>query len=157
MQVIVSIFQFMSLHRFETLIQDLYSNQESCTPERAIFVCGVLYYSFVGCKALAPANEREWAMECKKYAQLCRDNLGILLAGLDLLMPATLENIGALMVGVSHMLILYRCFLLTCCQGILCRGSGETFVVLDIDVNCRRSVPYFRLSQRVHDGKGYRR
>jgi hypothetical protein len=39
--------------------------------------------------------------ECQDYIEMCRDNLEVALANLNILMPATQESINALAVGVS--------------------------------------------------------
>jgi hypothetical protein len=39
--------------------------------------------------------------ECQDYIEMCRENLEVALANLNILMPATQESINSLAVGVS--------------------------------------------------------
>lgn len=136
MQDLTAIFSFMSIAKFTELVQELYEDRDSCTAGRAMFVNGVLYYLFQGCKSLEADKNSEFARKCKEYSVLTRNNLEVFICGLELLMPATLENVGALLMGVRNQFLRSDLVLFAhSSSGSLCSRRLETFLVLDTNLN----------------------
>lgn len=92
-------FPFLEKERLTTLCEEVFEEHGDCSPPKLVKFYGALCWLFHEYSALQTNHRRADFFE--KYATLCRQNLGIALSSLTLLMPATLENIQALLLGVS--------------------------------------------------------
>lgn len=90
---------FIDIERFTDQCRRVYFNTDEITDARFILVISGLAYMFLEA-GLGAKNPEEKAQYDTYYA-MCQKNLETVLSQLNLLMPATLENIEALITAVS--------------------------------------------------------
>lgn len=92
------VFPFSGLDQFLDILKSVYFNTDGYPTTTAILVYGGLYYVFTEACMLDKREGKEplWS----EYLLLCRDNLEICLDNVELLVPATDENVYALCLGV---------------------------------------------------------
>ena len=87
------------LPRVAELCKSVFFCLESYPTSTAVLVHGNLYYLFQDF-SLISTNAEEKAL-FRQHATLCKKNLEISLANFELLLPATPDNVEALLLGVS--------------------------------------------------------
>lgn len=91
---------FLTVDEVIEFCQKIYFATEKFNLATFIIVNGVLHYLFNE-KALVQQDANVKA-EYIKYGTICKENLEMALANLNLFMPARMENIQALLLGVSR-------------------------------------------------------
>lgn len=91
---------FLIIENFIDYCQRAYFATNEITLEIFIIVNAGLFYLFQESAILGecPADDAEF----RSYRKLCQDNLETALSSLNLLVPVGIENIEALLLGVSH-------------------------------------------------------
>ena len=107
---------FTAIDDFTDHCKRVYFATEDFSVAIFIIVNAGLYYLF---QERSEVEEGVTALESEGFAEMCRDNLETGLANLNLFMPARKENIEALLLGVSLLLPLRYCVILTFHQGFL--------------------------------------
>jgi hypothetical protein len=111
-----------------------------------------VFYEYGGMEKDASVREQH-----EHYIEMCRDNLETALANLNILMPATLESIMALTIGVSTpspvcLLDIPRRDSLLTNKGYACTRDFQTIGWLDASIDSHESVPNTRISSRYING-----
>lgn len=94
---------FIDVEHFTDQCRRVYFNTEDITDATFILVNSGLAYVFFEVKLSAKTPEEK--AEADRYFNMCQKNLDTVLSHLNLLMPATLENIEALLMAVSLLLL----------------------------------------------------
>lgn len=106
-------FPFLDKKNFVDLCKEVFKCNGDCSQARLLIFYGGLYYLFYEYSTMQIHHPMVNSFD--QYATLCRHNLEVVLSSLNLLMSATLENVQALLLGVSIcMPVLYHsltCFL----------------------------------------------
>lgn len=119
------IFPFLKMHDLKNIFNEAYHNQDEMSPGRRIIVYGTLYNLFIEFASyplLGPKVE-----SYKGYATLCRIQMETALSQLDLFLPASYENILALLLAASYAIELCKpsfCWTLTSTAAGLCQTLG---------------------------------
>jgi hypothetical protein len=95
-------FPFLDKQQFIDMCDDVFRQDGNCSQTRLLIFYGGLYWLFYEYSTMQRNHPMVTSFE--QYAVLCRHNLEVMLSGLNLLMPATLENIQALLLAVSIVL-----------------------------------------------------
>ncbi|KAI1379263.1 fungal-specific transcription factor domain-containing protein [Hypoxylon crocopeplum] len=116
---------FIDVERFTDQCRRLYFSIDDVTDGTFILVNTGLAYLFF--EALLGAKSPDEKARYDAYYSMCQKNLDIVLAQLNLLMPATLENIEALLMAASFSIDVSRpslAWLLTSRAAHMCRTLG---------------------------------
>lgn len=126
-------FPFLDKSDFIRLCEDVFTSDGACSQARLVQFYGGLYWLFYEYSTMQTNHTRVASFD--QYATLCRQNLEIVLSSLVLLMPATLENTQALLLGVS--IECHHLFLVTdiCSPECVRCGGIETHTVLELEFN----------------------
>lgn len=92
-------FHFLDKKQFIDLCEEVLVQNGDCTQARLLIFYGALFYLFYEYSTMQ--TQHPMVNSFDQYATLCRQNLEVVLSSLNLLMPATLENIQALLLAVS--------------------------------------------------------
>ncbi|KAF2279258.1 uncharacterized protein EI97DRAFT_455527 [Westerdykella ornata] len=119
------VFPFLKLHDAKTMFQETLNAPEDFPAGRRLLIFGLLYhmYSEFATYPLPGQNARELS----RYGQLCRKQMDTAMSQLDLWLPATFENILALMLAASYAVELCKpslCWLLTSTAATLSQRLG---------------------------------
>jgi len=95
-------FPFLEKTQFVDLCEDVFHQDGDCSQARLLIFYGALFWLFYEYSTMQTMHAMVNSFD--RYASLCRHNLEVVLSSLNLLMPATLENIQALLLGVSTLL-----------------------------------------------------
>ncbi|TGZ81937.1 hypothetical protein EX30DRAFT_318588, partial [Ascodesmis nigricans] len=93
-------FPFLRFETFSRYCQDVMLGTEDYPLSIATIVHGSLYYLFW--EASQIVEDRSLVEEYQQCSSLCKDNFELCLSSFDLLMPATFENIVALIIGATY-------------------------------------------------------
>ncbi|KAF2014110.1 hypothetical protein BU24DRAFT_481483 [Aaosphaeria arxii CBS 175.79] len=94
------IFPFLNLQNVKTMMREVYDTPEECSPCRRIFCYGVLYNLFTEFVYYdIPQSEME---DYPEYTRRSRVQMEMGMSQLDLLIPASYENIQALLMAASY-------------------------------------------------------
>lgn len=97
---------FMAIENFTDHCRRVYFATEDFSAATFIIVNAGLFYLFQ--ERVMEADNEPVASEYQRYCSMCRDNLETALANLSLLLPAKVENIEALLLGVRPKLLTAR-------------------------------------------------
>lgn len=92
-------FPFLDKTRFVETCEEVFCENGDCSQSKLLIFYGGLFWLFFEFSTMQTNHHRVESFE--QFASLCRQNLEIVLGSMTLLMPATLENIQALLLGVS--------------------------------------------------------
>ncbi|KAI1137536.1 fungal-specific transcription factor domain-containing protein [Hypoxylon sp. FL0543] len=116
---------FIDIERFTDQCRRVYFNTEDITDARFILVISGLAYMFL--EAGLGAKDPQEKARYDTYYAMCQKNLETVLSQLNLLMPATLENIEALLMAASFSIDISRpslAWLLNSHASHMCRTLG---------------------------------
>ncbi|KAI1101885.1 fungal-specific transcription factor domain-containing protein [Jackrogersella minutella] len=119
------LYSFIDVERFTDQCRRVYFNTDDITDATFILVNSGLAYVFF--EAGLGANAGEEKSQYDTYYAMCQKNLEVALAQLHLLMPATLENIEALLMAASFSIDISRpslAWLLASRAAHMCRTLG---------------------------------
>ncbi|BDD58791.1 hypothetical protein MAP00_004041 [Monascus purpureus] len=120
-----SYYSFMTLDEFTEKCREVYFCTEDYSPATFIMVnCG-LCNLFLELSFMVRSSQTKEAYQ--KYLQICKYNVESALAGLNLLLPATKDNIQALTLGAMHAIEISRpsfAWTLTSTAAQLCQALG---------------------------------
>ncbi|TLD18287.1 fungal-specific transcription factor domain protein [Venturia nashicola] len=118
-------FPVLEKKRFVQLCEEVLSEHGDCCQSKLLIFHGALFWLFNEFSTIQ-TNHRH-VESFGQYATLCRENLEIVLSSLTLLMPATLENTQALVLGCSFGIELSKptlCWLLNSTAVSFCMSLG---------------------------------
>lgn len=92
-------FPFLDKKEFINLCEEVFRQNGDCSQAKILIFYGALFWLFYEYSTMQTYHTMVNSFD--HYATLCRQNLEVVLSSLNLLMPATLENIQALLLGVS--------------------------------------------------------
>lgn len=90
---------WMSLPRLTEFCKAVFFSVDEYPPSTAIIVFGNLFWLFEEFSWRAPDQQEK--NEYRQCADLCRTNFEACVSSLDIFLPATPENVEALLMGVS--------------------------------------------------------
>lgn len=117
------------------IFYDAYHNPGTCTAARRVLTYGILDNIFDEFLAFPPAGMD--VSEYASYASICKRQSEVALSQLDLFMPASYENIMALVLGSAQAIEMCKpslCWVLISCAAGLCISLG-----------------YHRINTMIHD------
>jgi hypothetical protein len=91
------IFPFLKMKNLHTIIEDAYRNPGHCGPLRRMLTFGVLHIIFEEYTTFPPPGMN--SEDNRTYVVQCKFQIEVAMSQLDIFMPATYENIMALMLG----------------------------------------------------------
>ena len=118
-------FPFLKMHNMKQIFRDTFDAPEEASICRRIVVYGVLYNlftEFAWYPLLGPRIEKY-----KAYSLQCRTQMEIAMSSLDLFLPASYENILALVLSASYAIELCKpslCWIMTSTAASLCQSLG---------------------------------
>lgn len=92
------VFPFLKMQNLKELFQEAYASPEETSTGRRILVYGVLYNLFTEFACFPLLGQR--AEHFKAYSIQCRTQMETAMSQLDLFLPASYENILALLLAV---------------------------------------------------------
>ena len=98
------VFPFLKMHNLKDIFKDTFGTPEVCSAGRRSLVYGVLYQLFTEFAAY-PVDGRK-QVNYKHASSLCKRQMEVAMSQLDLFLPATYENILALILSVSLIIVL---------------------------------------------------
>lgn len=119
---------FTDIDNFTDRCRQLYFCTEESDFSESLFIivnCGLMYLFFEG--SIAEPKDSPQKEMLERCCKICQNNVEAALAHLPLLMPATLENVEALLMGASFSIDLSRpslSWLLTSRAAHMCRTLG---------------------------------
>lgn len=119
------IFPFLKMKNLREIIEDSYHNAGTCAAPRRVLAWGMMENLFVEFKAFPLAgmdtsNYGLWSTQCKRH-------LEVAMSQLDIFMPATYENIMALLLGAAQSIEMCKpslCWILVSTAAGLCQHLG---------------------------------
>ena len=119
------IFPFLRMGNLNEIFEDVYQRPGTCGAARRILAFGIMENLFTEFKGF-PAAEMD-VSNFSAYSLLCKQHLEVALSQLDLFMPATYENIMALVLGTAQAIELCKpslCWVLVSSAASLCQNLG---------------------------------
>lgn len=94
------IFPFLKVQNVKQIFREAYNAPEECSTGRRILVYGILYNLFTefGCYPLLGQKIESY----RQYAHVCKTHMEIAMSQLDLFLPASYENILALLLAAAY-------------------------------------------------------
>lgn len=132
------VFPFLKMPNLREIFYDAYHNPGTCTAARRVLTYGILENIFDEFLAFPPVG-----MDISGYASyttICKRQTEVALSQLDLFMPASYENIMALVLGSAQAIEMCKpslCWVLISCAAGLCISLG-----------------YHRINTMIHDTPG---
>jgi hypothetical protein len=118
-------FPFLKMHNMKQIFKETFDAPQEATICRRILVYGVLYNlftEFAWYPLLGPRIDKY-----KAYSLQCRTQMEIAMSQLDLFLPASYENILALVLSASYAVELCKpslCWIMTSTAASLCQSLG---------------------------------
>jgi hypothetical protein len=119
------VFPFLKMPNLKEIFDDAYHNPGTCSAGRRVLTYGILENIFEELQAYPPAGMD--TSEYATYTTICRRQSEVALSQLDLFMPASYENIMALVLGAAHATEMCKpslCWILISCAASLCTSLG---------------------------------
>ncbi|KAF1850792.1 uncharacterized protein K460DRAFT_361562 [Cucurbitaria berberidis CBS 394.84] len=119
------VFPFLKMENLETIIEDAYHNPSSCGPARRVLAYGVMASLFTEFRSYPMVNMD--VTNFGAYAIMCRKHIEVAMSELDLFMPASYENIMALLIGSAEAIEICKpslCWAMISCAAGLCQSLG---------------------------------
>ncbi|RDI77480.1 hypothetical protein Vi05172_g12470 [Venturia inaequalis] len=119
------LFPFLEKKRLIQLCDEVFEEHGDCSQSKLLIFYGALFWLFHEYSTMQTGPYRVESFE--QYATLCHQNLQIVLSSLTLLMPATLENIQALLLGCTFGIQVSKptlCWLLNSTAASFCMSLG---------------------------------
>ncbi|KAL6162091.1 hypothetical protein ACJQWK_11854 [Exserohilum turcicum] len=129
------VFPFLRMPNLRDIFYDAYHNPDTCGTPRRMLTYGILENIYTEFLAFRPPDMD--VSEYATYAAMCKRQSEVALSQLDLFMPASYENIMALVLGAAqatHMCKPSLCWVLTSCAAGMCINLG-----------------YHRINTMIHD------
>lgn len=129
------VFPFLKMPNLREIFYDAYHNPDTCTAARRVLTYGILNTIFDEFLAFPPAGVD--TSEYARYGAICRRQSEVALSQLDLFIPASYENIMALVLGSAQAIGMCKpslCWVLISCAAGLCIALG-----------------YHRINTLIHD------
>jgi hypothetical protein len=95
------VFPFLKMHNLTDIFKDTFGIPEACSSGRRCLVYGVLYQLFTEFSSYPIDGAK--LEKYKHSGQLCKMQMEVAMSQLDLFLPATYENILALVLAVSQL------------------------------------------------------
>ncbi|EMD85979.1 hypothetical protein COCC4DRAFT_146409 [Bipolaris maydis ATCC 48331] len=119
------IFPFLKMPNLREIFDDVYHNPGTCSATRRVLTYGILQNIFYEFQAfpLAGMDISQYAT----YAAICKRQTEVALSQLDLFIPASYENIMALVLGAAQAIEMCKpslCYILVSCAAGLCTSLG---------------------------------
>jgi hypothetical protein len=119
------IFPFLKLHSLRQTTRETFEAPEEASPSRRLLVFGVLHSLFTEFAFYPqPVQKME---DYKRYSLQCKTHMETAMSQLDLFLPASYENILALLLSASYAIELCKpslCWIFTSTAASLCQNLG---------------------------------
>lgn len=119
------IYPFLGMQNLKEICREVYQTPGTHPATRCILAYGTMYHIFLEYAALPFAGVDEHAL--RKYALLCKTNMEVAISHLDLLVPASYENIMALALGAAYATEMCKpslCWVMVSLAAGLCQSLG---------------------------------
>ncbi|KAL6704960.1 hypothetical protein ACN47E_007505 [Coniothyrium glycines] len=119
------IFPFLKMKNLREIFEDAYHNAGSCPAPRRVLAYGIMENLFVEFKAfpLAQMDISNYGL----YSSQCKRHLEVAMSQLDIFMPASYENIMALLLGAAQSIEMCKpslCWVMISTAAGLCQHLG---------------------------------
>lgn len=121
----VIIFPFLKMENIREIVEDAYFNAGSCSAPRRVLAYGVMENIFVEFKAFPLANQD--IGHFGEYSNMCKRHMEVAMSQLDIFMPASYENIMALLISAAQSIELCKpslCWVMISTAAGLCQNLG---------------------------------
>ncbi|KAF2127627.1 hypothetical protein P153DRAFT_398225 [Dothidotthia symphoricarpi CBS 119687] len=119
------IFPFLQMRNLTEIFEDTYQNPGTCAAPRRIFAYSILYHMFVEYATLPlPGMD---VQVFRKYSALCKTHMEVAMSQLDVFVPASYENIMALLLGAANAVEMCKpslCWIMISSAAGLCQSLG---------------------------------
>ena len=119
------IFPFLRMPNLKEIFEDAYHSPSSCSAARRVLAYGIMTSLFTELKAFPFVNMD--VGNFSTYAVMCRRHLEVAMSQLDIFMPATYENIMALLLGSAQAVEMCKpslCWIMISTAAGLCQNLG---------------------------------
>jgi hypothetical protein len=119
------VFPFLKMANLNDIFHDAYHNAGSCSPARRVLAYGVMENLFTEFRAFPLVNMD--VRNYQAYAAISKRHTEVALSQLDIFMPATYENIMALVLGSAQAIEMCKpslCWIMISCAAGLCQNLG---------------------------------
>lgn len=129
------IFPFLKMKNLREIFEDAYFNSGTCSAPRRVLAYGIMENIFSEFKAFPLANMD--ISQFSVYAMLCKRHMEVAMSQLDIFMPASYENIMALLISAAQSIEL--------CKPSLC------WVMISTAAGLCQNLGYHRINTMVND------
>ncbi|KAI8941699.1 hypothetical protein NX059_002908 [Plenodomus lindquistii] len=119
------IFPFLKMKNLREIIEDAYFNAGSCSASRRVLAFGLMENIFSEFKAFPLADQD--VSKYGAYGDMCKRHMEVALSQLDILMPASYENIMALLISAAQAIEMCKpslCWVMISTAAGLCQHLG---------------------------------
>jgi hypothetical protein len=123
--VIGVIFPFLKMKNLKEILHDAYYNPGQCGASRRLLAYGVMNSLFMELTSFPPAGEI--SVHYRTYLAQCKIQIEVAMSQLDIFIPATYENIMALLLGGASAIELCKpsvCSVMISTAAGLCQDLG---------------------------------
>ncbi|KAH9870995.1 hypothetical protein J1614_006569 [Plenodomus biglobosus] len=119
------IFPFLKMKSIKEVIEDAYFNAGSCAAPRRVLAYGIMENIFTEFKAFPLADQD--VSKFGAYSNMCKRHMEVAMSQLDIFMPASYENIMALLISAAQSIELCKpslCWVMVSTAAGLCQNLG---------------------------------
>jgi hypothetical protein len=119
------IFPFLEMKNLKEILEDAYHNPGSCSAARRVLAYGIMENLFIEFKAFPLASQD--VSNHATYAVLCKRHIEVAMSQLDVCMPASYENIMALVLSAAQAIEMSKpslCWVMISSAAGLCQRLG---------------------------------
>ncbi|KAF2849495.1 hypothetical protein T440DRAFT_469254 [Plenodomus tracheiphilus IPT5] len=119
------IFPFLKMKNLKDILEDAYFNAGSCPAPRRVLAYGVMENIFTEFKAFPLADQD--VSKFGAYSNMCKRHMEVAMSQLDIFMPASYENIMALLISAAQSIELCKpslCWVMISTAAGLCQNLG---------------------------------
>lgn len=119
------IFPFLKMRNLREIFDDVYHNPATCSAARRMLVYGIMENLFTEFNSF-PLTRMD-ITDFSTYAVLCKRHLEVAMSQLDIFMPASYENIMALLLGSAQAIEMCKpslCWVMISSAAGLCQNLG---------------------------------
>lgn len=110
----IAVFPYLKMHNHKQLFKEAFDSPGEASPGRRILVYGILYYAFVEFASYPIPGQN--IDNFSQYASQCKIHMECAMAQLEFFLPASQENVLALMLAAEYAVQLCKptlCWIMT--------------------------------------------